>query len=174
MSHAAVHPAIRDLAALLTELVALQESVHAVISIKLESMRRADVEGMLAAAHREGELTSKIAEIDIRRKQIVGQLCTALGLPATERGRPIRMSTIAHRLDRAACDHLLHIAQTLRERMLKVAEINRVVELVSREMLAHFKTLFSAMVLDQETPGTYSAIGGVDRGSGSLVLDAVG
>lgn len=165
---------VGELVELLAELIARHESLHAVVALKLEAMRRADVEGMLAAAHREGELTAGVGELDARRREIVSRACAALGLPPTERGRPIRLSLIAGRLDAASRDRLLRLAQTLRERMLKVAELNRVVELVSREMLAHFKTLFTAMIQDGQAPGTYSAAGGVERDAGPLMLDAVG
>lgn len=174
MNHAVISKNTSDLASLLAELIAMQESLHAVVAIKLESMRKADVDGMLAAAHREGELTAKIGETDSRRRDLVARLCSGLGLPSTERGKPIRLSLIASRLERTSSNHLLKLAQVLRDRMLKVAEINRVVELVSREMLAHFKTLFSAMIQDGEMPGTYSAVGAVDRGASPLMLDAVG
>jgi hypothetical protein len=62
----------------------------------------------------------------------------------------------------------------LREEMLKLAETNRVVELVCREMLAHFKMLFSAMVQSEEDGPTYSPTGEMGPSKGTRVFDAVG
>ena len=163
-----------ELSALLSELTSLQESLHGVITIKLEAMRRSDVEGMIAASHREGELATRAAELDQNRKQIVARLCETLEIAAEPQGRPIRLSAIISRLDPSLRPRIANLAAMLRERMLKVAESNRVVELVSREMLAHFKALFAAMTQDDEAVCTYSAAGNVDRANGPRMLDAVG
>lgn len=168
-----VNDTARELIALIAELVALQESLHGVIAVKLEAMRRADVEGMIAAAHRESELTAKFSTLDAARKDIVTRLCTALAVPAFEGGRPIRLSTLCRKLETPIARQVVALAEALKERMLKVAESNRVVEIASRELLAHFKTLFEAMVQD-EAPPTYGAAGGVNRNKGPRVLDAVG
>ena len=58
--------------------------------------------------------------------------------------------------------------------MLKVAEANRVVEMVCREMLNHFKNVFSAFTQDDEGAQTYSRGGAVEAGMSVKVLDAVG
>ena len=58
--------------------------------------------------------------------------------------------------------------------MLKVAETNRVVDLVSREMLAFFKAVFTAIVKDDTAPRPYSAGGEMGTPAGARVLDAVG
>ncbi|MBK8267497.1 MAG: hypothetical protein IPK83_04010 [Planctomycetes bacterium] len=48
------------------------------------------------------------------------------------------------------------------------------VDLVCREMMAHFKTLFSAMTRDEEAPKTYSHRGAIESRGQVTVLDAVG
>ena len=162
-----------ELIALLGELTSLQGSLHGVIAVKLQAMRRADVEGMIAAAHRESELTTRFAALDASRRDIVQRLCDAVGAPAIEGGRPVRLSTLCKKLGGPAADSISRLAATLKDRMLKVADSNRVVELASRELLAHFKCLFEAMVQDESQP-TYSSGGGVSRAKGPRVLDAVG
>lgn len=165
---------VLELSALFGELTALQESLHGVITIKLEAMRRSDVDGMLAASHREGELAAKAEQLDETRKQIVTRICLVLGIAPEAGGRPVRLSSILSRLDPSLRPRLAQLAAALRERMLKVAEANRVVELVCREMLAHFKALFAAMTQDEENVEVYSAAGGATRTGGPRVLDAVG
>ncbi|OWY70545.1 hypothetical protein B7486_13065 [cyanobacterium TDX16] len=165
--------AAHELVELLKSLISLQESLHAVIEVKLQAMRRADVEGMIAAARSESELTAKFSDLDATRRSVVDRLCSQYGTPAIEDGRPVRLSTLRKRFDAPLAGRIAKLAETLKERMLKVAESNRVVELASRELLVHFKTLFEAMVQDESQP-TYSAGGGVSRAKGPRVLDAVG
>ncbi len=174
MSAATVTTLVDRLAELLEDLSARQASLHEVIRGKLEAMRRADVEGMIAATHREGELTNEVTALDGRRRDIAGKLSEALSRSPSERGRGLSLRNLAGRLDASQRPRILTLADTLRRRMLDVAEANRVVELVSREMLAFFKEVFSAMVRDDKTPLTYSAGGAVGAASGARVLDAVG
>lgn len=161
-------------AALLEGLAARQESLHRVICGKLEAMRRADVEGMIAASHCEGELTNEVTLLDAQRRDVAAELCTEIGIPATERGRPASLRRIAARLSEPERIRIVKSADLLRERMLQVAEANRVVELVSREMLAFFKAVFTAIVRDDSAPRVYSACGEVGTAAGARVLDAVG
>lgn len=174
MSTATARSPVDRLAALLEELTARQESLHRVIRGKLEAMRRADVEGMIAASHREGESTNEVALLDAQRREIAAELCVEIGIPAMERGRPASLRKIAARLREADRTRIVKLADLLRERMLQVAEANRVVELVSREMLAFFKAVFTAIVKDDAAPRVYSACGEMGAAAGARVLDAVG
>ncbi len=174
MIAATVTTLIDRLAGLLEELSARQESLHFVIRGKLEAMRRADVEAMIAASHREGELTNEVTALDDQRREIVGELFDAMKLTGPDRGRTMSLRTIASRLDETQRPRIVKLANILRERMLEVAEANRVVELVSREMSAFFKDVFTAIVSDGHAPLTYSAGGEVGAATGSRVLDAVG
>jgi hypothetical protein len=160
-----------ELMELMTRLTALQERLHASIREKLEAMRRADVDAMLASARAEGRVVSEISALETDRKDVVRRLGVALGMnPALAGAATIRQ--LADRLDTAVGRRLMQAAGALRERMLRVAEANRVVELVSREMLAHFRTLFSIMAGDETGP-TYSAAGRMAGATGPRVLDSV-
>lgn len=174
MSAATVTTLVDRLAELLENLTARQAALHAVIRGKLEAMRRADVEAMIAATHREGELTSEVTALDGQRRELAAKLSEALSRSASERGRRMSLRSLAARLDAVQRARILKLADTLRRRMLDVAEANRVVELVSREMLTFFKDVFSAMVRDDESPLTYSAGGELGAAFGARVLDAVG
>jgi hypothetical protein len=174
MNSASATTSVDRLAALLEELAARQESLHRVIRGKLEAMRRADVEGMIAASHREGQLTNEVTLLDAQRREVASELCAEIGIPAAERGRPVSLKRIAARLGEAERSRILKWADILRERMLQVAEANRVVELVSREMLAFFKAVFTAIVKDGAAPRVYSACGEMGTPAGARVLDAVG
>lgn len=174
MSTATAMKPVERLAALLEELASKQESLHRVIRGKLEAMRRADVEGMIAASHREGELTNEVTLLDAQRRDVAAEVCAEIGIPAVERNRPASLRRIAARLGEADRSRIVKLADLLRERMLQVAEANRVVELVSREMLAFFKAVFTAIVRDDGAPRVYSACGEMGVAARARVLDAVG
>ncbi len=163
-----------DLAGVLDGLIGLQSELHAAIDEKLDAMRRSHADDMMAVAQREGKICSCISALDERRREIVAALCKCTGLVVPAGVQQVSLRTLAVGLDAATRTALLEAGQTLREKMLKVAEANRVVELVSREMLAHFKDLFTAFTQDDDSRPTYSRGGSLEAGEGVKVLDAVG
>lgn len=163
-----------DLASLLEQLIELQKVLHGVIRGKLDAMRGCDAPSMTASAHREGDASAKIAALDDCRRRCVGELCLALDIPRPGRIENVTLRTLAGHLDRKLGDRLTQLGEVLRERMLKVAEANRVVELVTQEMLQHFRNLFSVFTQDEDGSQTYSPGGAVASGAGTKVLDAVG
>lgn len=165
-------PLTDELAARLQELISVQERLILVLRDKREAMRRANVEGILAATRAERDLVQDVTRSDDARRDVVAKLCAAIGLVGVN--RTISLRALVARLDPPTRERLLRLAGTLRERMLAVGESNRVIELVCREMMVHFKTMFSAMVQDPSEPQTYRVGGDVGRAPGSRVLDAVG
>jgi hypothetical protein len=97
-----------------------------------------------------------------------------MSISAQEAGQEIALRSLARRMAPQWRDRLLSLSDELRERMLKVAESNRVVEMVCQEMSLHFKSLFAAMMNDGIDGGTYSDRGRVGVAGGARVLDAVG
>ena len=95
-------------------------------------------------------------------------------ISAVEAGQEIALRALARKLDPVWRDRLLALSDELREKMLKVAESNRVVEMVCQEMSSHFKMLFAAMVQDATQPALYSDRGQAAAAGRSRVLDAVG
>ena len=174
MSKRQIRKTTGDLASLLEQLIELQKALHEVIRGKLDAMRRCDAQAMTAAAHREGNVSAKIAALDDCRRERVGELCRALDIPRPGRIANVTLRTLARHLDKKQGEHLNRLGETLRERMLKVAEANRVVELVTQEMLQHFRNLFSVFTQDEEGSQMYSRGGAVASGAGAKVLDAVG
>ncbi len=158
----------------LDRLIALQQSLHGAITTKLTAMRTLDTKAMAQAGSHESALVADANRIDALRREQVAALCEALGFP--------RPSSIDHVSLRLLCKHLpadearslWQRGQTLRERMLHVAEANRVVELVTREMMIHFKALFAAFLADDEAQQMYSRGGAVETVGAINVLDAVG
>ena len=163
-----------ELTELIKQLINIQIALRAVVQEKLDAMRRSDTDAMLRAARREGDMAAEVSALDEKRGDIVSRLCTALEMPAVHDGIAVPLRALTEVLEPESARPLANLANRLREEMLKLAEANKVVELVSREMLAHFKTLFSAMVQDEDDAPTYSAAGEVGPAAGARVLDAIG
>jgi hypothetical protein len=175
MNRAILTECVDRLASVLTRHHALQDELLATLREKLDAMRRADIEAMTAAARRERQVLSRINDVEVERFAAVGRLADALGAPSFQDGRGAVLRNLAGRLEAATRDRLLGLAAALREKMLRVGEAQQVVELVSRELLTHFKTLFSIMTQPAEHEPTYSS--GGERGRAAqagICLDAVG
>lgn len=174
MSHTQKQIMAGELIGILEHLSGLQDRLLSAIDAKLEAMRRADVAAMTASSRREAELAAEAATLDQRRCLIAVDLSRALGLPIPPRAENVSLRILCGRLGGEAGARLTHAGNVLREKMLKVAESNRVVELVCREMLAHFKAVFSAFTRDDEAPRNYSPKGSIESRGQIAVLDAVG
>jgi len=168
-----VAPLVEELAATLQEQIDLQASLHAVLREKLEAMRRVDTTAIYAAARREGEVLTAAAALDDRRKMAAGRLAAALNLRGDDDRTP-RLRVLAEALEPAARRRLGDLGEQLARAMQKVAEANRVADLVCRAMMAHFRNLFAVMTQDGEATPTYSADGAIGPAAGARVLDAVG
>ncbi len=151
-----------------------QEKLLDAMNAKLEAMRLADVEGMTASAQREGEIVAQAVAFDQRRCWLGVELCKLLGMPIPPRSENVSLRSICAKLDAATGHRLAELGLGLRERMLRVAETNRVVEAACRELLAHFRTLFGAFTHDGESPRLYSNRGAIESRGSVKVLDAVG
>ncbi len=159
---------------LLGRLIALQASMQSAVSDKLRAMRQADTGAMLAAARQEGELALQVKTLDEQRRQVVSKLCDAAGIHTGSNVAGVTLRMLMPHLSQSDRTRIAELADRLRQAMLRLAEMNQVAELVCREMQTHFKTMFAAMVQDDDSTPTYSADGGVGSVGGARVLDAVG
>jgi hypothetical protein len=174
MSSAMLATLAADLAALIEQLIERQVELRSVVQEKLEGMRRCDVDCMLRASRMEGDLAAAVAALDRRRYEIVSQMCGLLGFPKKTDLKTVTLRMLAVRLGPQFGERLVRSAERLRHEMLKLAEINKVIEMVCREMMAHFKVLFAAMVQSEHDAPTYSPEGEVGPAVGARVLEAVG
>src|SRR5690606_17571687 len=119
-----------EMAGVLRQLADLQDRILIAVQMKLEAMRRCDVEGMTAAAHHEGELAAQVAALDKRRCWLGVELGKLVGMPIPPRAENVSLRSLCARLKGDAQSTLMTLGDALRMKMLKVAEANRVVELV--------------------------------------------
>lgn len=163
-----------ELETVLVRQAATQEKLLEAMNAKLEAMRLADVEAMTASAHREGEIVTQAVALDQRRCWLAVELSKLLSMPIPPRAENVSLRSICSKLDAATRLRLGALGTTLRDRMLQVAETNRVVEAACRELLAHFRNIFSAFTHDGESPRLYSNRGAIEKSGAVQVLDAVG
>jgi hypothetical protein len=171
MSAARPTAAAAPLIELLGDLLALQDELGVVLRSKLDAMKRADTAAMQSASARESLLASRIAALDRRRHETLARTCAALCLP---NDAAATLTVIAERLPPTDRERLLGLSAVLRQKIVTVAETHRVITIVSAEMLAHYRSVFSAITRAAGDQPTYTR-GGRTAGASSLcVLDAVG
>lgn len=163
-----------ELTALIEQLIERQVAMRGVVQEKLAAMRHCDVDAMLRTSHQEGDLTAAVSALDRRRYEVVAQMCRFLNFPKKTDVKVVTLRMLAAKLDPQHGERLAHLADRLRDEMLKLAEANRVIELVCREMMAYFKALFAAMVQSEHDAPTYSPAGEVGPAAGARVLETVG
>ena len=174
MNRKLVERLTRELFSVLEQVIEHQETLHGLIREKLDAMRRNDTAGMMSASQREGRIAAQVSALDARRGEVVDRLCEALSLPRPSAPGRMTLRVLAQALEIGARAHLVSVGQRLREQRLKIAGANRVVELVCREMLDYFKTLFSALTLNDDGSDLYSRGGSRAADARATVLDAVG
>lgn len=162
------HDAV-ELRAVLRALLSLQTELHAVLRAQLDAMKRADVDGMRAAAARVAELTGSFERIDMQRVALASRLARLHGLST----RGVRLSDLIAGYPQPLRSELMSLSLALRERMLAVADANRVVAMVSGAMAEHFRAVFAAMAEAAVPPASYGRDGRTGPAE-AVVLDAMG
>jgi hypothetical protein len=157
----------------LGEMKRLHDELAVVVRQKLAAMRAADTDGMRSAVAREEFLARRIREQDGLRKQVLQLLGEQMGMSAAQ-ARAMTLSELAGRVNEPSRSQLLLLAATLRETVRETAECNRIVAVVSREMLKHFRQIYEVMAQASGTPGVYSWTGRAEVRPGTAVFEAVG
>ncbi|MCB9855636.1 MAG: flagellar export chaperone FlgN [Phycisphaerales bacterium] len=163
-----------ELCSVMERLVELQDALYQVIRRKLDVMRTSDPADIMRVCNEEADLSAHLANLDAARRRLVGDLCETAGMARPSQPERVTLRALSQALNVPGRERLLSLGESLRMKMLKVAEANRTVELVCREMLAHFRRLFAAFSTPNEETGTYSDKGARHAANGAAVLDAVG
>lgn len=162
-----------ELQTLLSELSDSYAHLERVLERQLEAMRRAEPAAMHALSDEAGRIASRIRERDGLRVQLMGVLGTGLGLEA-EAARRMSLRELAERLGEPQRGALLVLAERLRVQALRVDRLNRIIALVSGEMLRHMRRVYEALSEGAEKPVTYSARGHSRPAAVSRVFEMVG
>lgn len=156
---------------LLEEMVVLHDELAVVLRSKLEAMKKSNVGAIQSAAAREGLLVRKMAELDRRRGDVMAVIGSALGAGT---GKGLTISRVAEGAEPAERERLLAMSAGLQQRVRVVAELHRVITIVSAEMLAHFRSVLTVMTRAGDEAGTYTRRGRMESKGSMRVLDAVG
>jgi hypothetical protein len=173
MGSDAVHKRVSQLAALLEDIHGLYDELHGVIQRKLEGMRRADAEAMSAASSRERFLTGRLRERDGLRKQLLEHIGSQLGLDPGA-ARCMTVSEVASHVGEPLAGRLSALAASIRPLMQRTAEANRVAALAGREVLGHFRRVYTTLAASGAEPGTYSRSGRAEALHSTRVFEVTG
>jgi len=164
---------VRDLQRLLEQLGDLYGELFALVRLKIEGLRRADVNCLTECAAREGELLSRLRERDSLRNQLMDAVAGEVGLPVRA-GRTMTLTQLTTRLCPSQRPGLLQAVDKLRSALLNVTQANRVAGAISRELLNHLKWILAAVKPRNSEPGVYSGEGAIVHGGASSLLELVG
>lgn len=163
-----------SLLTLLEGLEGLHRELYDVICEKIDRMRTSDIDGMRESIERESKLVEQITEQEALRRQLMTVAGGELGI-AAHTACTMNVRQLADRLPEPLRGELLEAADRLRSTVAKVAQRNRVAALVAREILRHFRHVFSAMTsTDSGQASGYTQRGERRSASQRQLLDAVG
>ncbi len=162
-----------DLVNLMGDLKTLHSDMLSVLQQKLAGMRRADTEAINSCTARERFLAERVQEREGLRRQLVQILGKELGL-SPEQSAGLGVRDLAERLPEPRRGQLLVLGEALRELIGKIDNANKVVALVTGEMLKHFRHVYAAMARSGPSTGRYASNGQIAVERPTQVFDAVG
>lgn len=164
---------LKDLLKLLGGLQKLHEQLLELVQAKMDTMRRADISGMRELNERERTLAKRLQQREGLRCQLMDQIGNELGMPPRT-ARAIPLSQMASRIPEPGRERLLDAAQRLRQVVAQVARGNRVVGVISREILNHLRWVFASVTPKEEKPVGYSVDGLLVGSSKVRIFETVG
>lgn len=161
-----------EFATVLDRMIAMHDLQYGILRRKLDAMKASDPDVIASIASEESDVVGSLSELDAKRRRLVCDICEALGMGRPGYPERVTLRALVQSLPREKQHRLVALGEELRMKMLKVAETNSTVEIVCREMLKHFKKLFSAFAVGDGND-VYSAKGDRRKGAAAGVLDAV-
>jgi len=168
-----VQERVESLFVLLQRLEGLHVNLRAVLSDKLESMKKSDLAALHESVERERALTARINEQEGLRKQLMERIGRGYGL-ASQAARTLSAGRLAERLTEAHRGRLDAAASRLRAAVVEVAKINAMIGRVSSQVLKHLGALFGQIGGAEASPGAYSKSGRTVAGRPFELFEAVG
>jgi len=164
---------VRDLMRLFETLKVLHEQLLTLMDSKLDAMKRADVAAMCLCGEQEQAILKRLHEREGFRAQLMDVIGEELGMNSRT-ARAVAVSQLAPRLAEPERTELLASADQLRAMVLRVRQANRVVGVVSREILNHLRWVFAAVRPKDEKPTCYSDEGVLVSPTGMAIFETVG
>jgi len=151
----------------------LHETLGDVIDAKLSAMKRADVHAMRDFGEQEQALAARIREREGLRRQIMDRIGDALGFVGG-RARTLSAVQLADHLLDPQRRELLDATESLGRSVRRVAQINRVAGVTTREMLHHLRWVVSSVRPQRAATSGYAGDGTLVSPSDTIIFDAVG
>lgn len=162
------------LESLLNDLIVAHERLSGSSSGLREAIRSADPSGVERATADQSASLGAIADLEERRRALVGEI-TSIGICSTGfAGRPLTLSDLASMAPEPGRARLVEVAERLRRCVAQAAEAQRTLRSASSSLLAHMEGLMRQVAQRLSHSGTYGRRG-VIEGSPAVVsgLDLV-
>lgn len=164
---------LRNLIRLLGGLQELHEKLRSLVEAKMDAMKRADVAAMSEVARDEKATAKRLAECEVSRRRLMEAMGKELGL-TPQQGQALTVSQLASRLSESDRSILHDAAEKLREVASRLAQVNRVVGVLSREILNHLKWVFASVKPAGQQPVGYSGTGALVGTDKRRIFETVG
>lgn len=150
--------AVAQLTDLIDQLTVAHERLLVEACAHREALRRADGAGVERCARAQGDLLSRIADLEGRRREL-----TALHAPGA--GGEVTLTALAARTPRASRDELLRRTAALRDLMARVQDEHRTIAAASKALIAHMEGLMRQVGRVLSHAQTYGRRGVVEPGT---------
>ena len=149
---------VESLLVLLERLEGLHLELRSVLSDKLESMRKSDMEALQNCVDRERALTTRINEQEGLRKQLMEHIGRGYGI-APQAARMLPARRLADRLTEPHRGKINAMADRLKAAVTEVSKLNALIGRVSSQVLKYLGEIFTEIRGVEASPGVYSKYG---------------
>jgi len=149
------------------------DSLEEVVRRKLAAMRNADLVTMRQLMDEELTLAQRLHQREGSRKQLMDVIGKELGLSTSE-ARALPVSQLAARLSQPVRDELRRAADGLRDAVARVAQVNRVAAVATRELWNHLRWVLDSVRPRGDSPVGYSAGGLSVSVDGTRIFEVMG
>ena len=164
---------LADLLRLLATLRHLHDKLGDVIDAKLGAMKRADIHAMRDLGEQEQSLAARIHEREGLRRQVMDRIGDEMAL-GKGLARTLSATQLAEQLRGVDKSAFQEAADLLGHSIRRVAQINRVAGVATREMLHHLRWVFASVRPQREETVGYAGDGTLVSPSNTRIFDAVG
>ena len=164
---------INYLNVLLEQTRKLYEELLATVKAKIEAMRRADLHDMREQTRKEHTLAKRLHEREGFRCQLMENIGRELDMPIHQ-ARNMSMSELAKQLDERDADRLIKTSKSLRETVSRVAHVNRVAGVTTREIILHLNWVLDSVKPQNDCHVGYAGNGKAITTSETKIFETVG
>ena len=136
---------------------------------KLSAMRLADARAIEQCTSRERQLVEGIRRHEARRRAICDGLASRMGVPA---GETCRLTRLAGAFPEPYASRALSLATSMKRSMNEIRQLNRVNEMVAREVNRSFGDALVAISEATTDNGTYARTGRFAKQTGAPLFSA--